>query len=79
MIPRCSVVAVSGRGKSKKFGRRRCINSYSEVYSVYIRGLPIQKFGDGVDLKVKVGTMKERPGGRVWSKCSEEKMLKVKH
>jgi hypothetical protein len=53
MIPRCSITVGSGRGKSQKFGRRRCINSYSEVYSVYMRGppIPIKKFGDGTDLK----------------------------
>jgi hypothetical protein len=33
-----------------------------EVYSDYIRGPPIQKFGDGTDLKA--GTTKERPRGR---------------
>jgi hypothetical protein len=31
------------------------------VYSVYIRGPPIQKFGDGTDCKA--GTTKERPRG----------------
>ena len=42
-----------------KFWRRRYINSYSKVYSVYIQGPPTIKFGDGTDLKA--GTMKERP------------------
>jgi hypothetical protein len=32
-----------------------------EVYSVYIRGPSIQKFGDGIDRKA--GTIKERPRG----------------
>ena len=27
------------------------MNSFSEVYSVYIGGLPMQKKGDGADLK----------------------------
>ena len=62
MIPQCSVAAGSGRVESQKFGRRRCINSYSEVYLVYIRGPPIQNFGDGTDLKV--GTTNKRPRGR---------------
>ncbi len=30
-----------------------------EVYSIYIQGPSIQKFGDGTDLKA--GTTKERP------------------
>jgi hypothetical protein len=41
---------------------KRCINPYSIVYSVYIRGPPIQKFGDGTDFKA--GTTKERLRGR---------------
>ena len=44
-------------------GDQICINSYNEVYSVYIRGSPIQNFGNGTDLKL--GTTKERPRGRV--------------
>ena len=40
----------------------RCASSYSEVYSVYIQGSPIQKIGDGAELKA--ATRKERPRGR---------------
>ena len=36
-----------------------------EVYSVYIRGPPIQQFGYVTDLWV--GTTEERPRGRVWT------------
>jgi hypothetical protein len=41
-----------------------------EVYSVYIRGPPIQKFGDGTDHKV--GITKERPRGRAYGKVEVE-------
>ena len=37
----------------------RCTSSYSEVYAVYILGPPIQKIGDGAELKA--GTTKRDP------------------
>jgi hypothetical protein len=52
-----NAIVGSCHGESQKFGRRRCINSYS----LHIRVLHT-KNGDGAEFKA--GTAKERPRGR---------------
>jgi hypothetical protein len=42
-------------------GEEDVISIPIEIYSVYIQGLPIQKFGNGTDCKA--GNTKERPRG----------------